>query len=347
MFTKARLRLTTWYLLIIMVVSVAFSAVIFEVLTREVKRFARAQRFRIERGFPDTQLPFDIRIAPISEFNTAYIDPDLVSETKARILSTLIIINGVILVLSGGFGYILAGRTLSPIQDMLDEQARFISDASHELKTPITAIKSMMEVELRNSTMTIIEAKAALRGGVSEMNRLQKLTQSLLELTQSEYKEKALPLSTVSLEAVVSEAKRRVQALLVQKAITLSIEGKEVYVKGNADRLQDACVILLDNAIKYSPKKSTIIINFGKKKGHGTLTIADHGIGIAAKDLPNIFERFYRGDASRSKNESEGFGLGLPIAKRIIDMHNGTVEVKSIKGKGTTVVVEIPLSKRV
>ena len=83
-----------------------------------------------------------------------------------------------------------------------------------------------------------------------------------------------------------------------------------------------------------------------KKNGHGILSIADQGTGIAAKDLSHIFERFFRGDASRSKNDSDGYGLGLAIAKRIIDMHSGTIGVKSSKGKGTTVVVEIPLSKR-
>ncbi|MEK7577840.1 MAG: histidine kinase dimerization/phospho-acceptor domain-containing protein [Patescibacteria group bacterium] len=207
MFTKARSRLTFWYLLIIMMVSIAFSAVIFQFLSHEVERFARAQRFRIERGLPDPRLLFERTMPP------PVIDPDLVAETKSRIIYMLTIINGVILILSGGLGYILAGRTLSPIQEMLDEQSRFISDASHELKTPITAIKSMMEVELRNKNMTLVEAKEALRGGVSEMNKLQKLTQYLLELTHSEYKGKALPLTTVSFVEVAEEAKRRVLSL--------------------------------------------------------------------------------------------------------------------------------------
>ena len=305
-----------------------------------MERFARAQRFRIERGLPDPRLLFERTMPP------PVIDPDLVAETKSRIIYMLTIINGVILILSGGLGYILAGRTLSPIQEMLDEQSRFISDASHELKTPITAIKSMMEVELRNKNMTLVEAKEALRGGVSEMNKLQKLTQYLLELTHSEYKGKALPLTTVSFVEVAEEAKRRVLSLLTYKTINLLVEGNEVYVKGNADRLVDASIIFLDNAIKYSPKKSVIRMKVEKKNGHGILSIADQGTGIAAKDLSHIFERFFRGDASRSKNDSDGYGLGLAIAKRIIDMHSGTIGVKSSKGKGTTVVVEIPLSKR-
>lgn len=343
MFTKTRLQLTVWYLLIIMVVSVAFSAVIYEVLSQEVERFARAQRFRIERALPDPRFEFDIPTPPMPSIDGRIIDPDLVLETKQRIIYTLIVINGVILIFSGGLGYILAGRTLSPIREMLNEQSRFISDASHELKTPITAIKAMMEVEARNPTMTVSEAKNALNASIMEMNKLQKLTQSLLELAQSEASIKTLPFSRVSLVVVLTEVKHRVHPLLINKSIELSIAGSDVKVKGNADRLTDALVIFLDNAIKYSAKNSKISVAIKAEKGMGKIIITDQGMGIVAKDLPHIFDRFYRGDVSRSKNDNDGYGLGLPIAKQIIELHNGKIEVASKKSKGTIVSVSIPL----
>lgn len=343
MFTKTRLQLTVWYLLIIMVVSVAFSAVIYKVLSQEVERFARAQRFRIERALPDPRLEFEIRTPPMPPVDRMIIDPDLVLETKQRIIYTLIVINGVILIFSGGLGYILAGRTLHPIREMLNEQSRFISDASHELKTPITAIKAMMEVEARNPTMTVSEAKDALNASIMEMNKLQKLTQSLLELAQSEASIKTLPFSRVSLVVVLTEVKHRVHLLLINKSIELSIAGSDVKVKGNADRLTDALVIFLDNAIKYSAKNSKISVAIKSEKGMGKIIITDQGMGIVAKDLPHIFDRFYRGDVSRSKNDNDGYGLGLSIAKQIIELHNGKIEVASKKSKGTIVSVSIPL----
>lgn len=344
MFTKARLRLTFWYVLITMVVSIAFSMVIFTVLSHEVERFSRVQRFRIEHGLRDTQFSFD-RSLPLPPIDDMISDPDLVAETKQRIIFMLLALNGLIFITSGGFGYVLSGKTLLPIRKMLDEQSRFISDASHELKTPITAIKSMMEVELRSPAMTVLEAKNALEESIIEINKLQTLTQSLLELAQVDYRETSLPLSDIFLESIISEAKTRVQIMLVQKLIKLSVTGDDVRVKGNADRLIDALVIFLDNAIKYSPKKSTILVHISSMKGYGKIAITDHGIGIATKDVPFVFDRFFRGDVSRSKIEYEGYGLGLSIAKQIIQTHNGYIDVESKKEKGTTMTISIPISK--
>lgn len=328
-----------------MVVSVAFSGVIYQVLSREVERFARAQRFRIERGLPEPRVAIEVRATPSPQFMDVPLgDPDLVAESKQRIVYTLVVINGIIFVLAGGLGYILAGQTLLPIRKMLDEQSRFISDASHELKTPITAIKSMMEVEMRNPSMTVMEAKEALTASVSEMNKLQKLTQSLLELAQSEGKD-AWKTTPVSLMTVLKDAKDRVRIVSKNKSITIILTGVDVIVRGSMDRLTDAIVILLDNAIKYSNAKTKITATVKLIKGYGKILIADHGVGIAEKDLPFIFDRFYRGDVSRSKADYDGYGLGLPIAKQIIQLHNGSIDVESKKQKGTTVTVSIPVSK--
>jgi signal transduction histidine kinase len=180
MFQSARLQLTAWYLLIIMCISMAFSAVIYTFLSKEVERFARMQRVRIERQ----RGPFEF--LPQSDPQIRIIDPDLVSETKNRILLTLAGINGIIFLLSGGLGYILAGRTLQPIQTMVEEQHRFIQDASHELRTPLTALKSTFEVSLRDKKSTIADFKNVIHGGISDVNALQALSDALLQLAQAE-----------------------------------------------------------------------------------------------------------------------------------------------------------------
>src|SRR3989338_803664 len=148
-FHYARLKLTAWYLLIIMALSTLFSLVIYNALTAEVDRFERAQRFFIERRLQEGSLPLPPptdgrRLFPFN--NGEPINPELLAETKQRILLTLILANAGILIVSGGLGYFLAGRTLRPIKDMMDEQNRFITDASHELKTPLTSLRTELEV---------------------------------------------------------------------------------------------------------------------------------------------------------------------------------------------------------
>ena len=151
MFEGARVKLTAWYVLIIMIISIGFSAVIFDLVSLEVQRFAVAQRYRIERLYiqDDTLLP------PVQP------DVDLVNEARHRLFLILLGINGGILIAAGGLAYLLAGKTLRPIGEMVDEQNQFISDASHELRTPLTSMKSSMEVGLRDRKMGIREANSA------------------------------------------------------------------------------------------------------------------------------------------------------------------------------------------
>jgi len=160
MFHSARLKLTAWYLLIIMIISAMFSLVIYKVLSNEIERFERVQRFRIERRLETglRRFPNQIRIT----------NPELIEETKQRILLMLIAINLGILIISGGLGYLLAGRTLKPIKEMVDEQNRFISDASHELRTPLTSLKTAMEVTLRDKNLSLLSAKKTIKKLISK-----------------------------------------------------------------------------------------------------------------------------------------------------------------------------------
>src|SRR5258705_3067713 len=156
MFNKARLKLTFSYLLIIMVISVSFSAVIFKAASSEVERFDRIQRSRIilHFGYP----PIVIE------------DPSLVQETERRIILSLVVINLAILIFSGITGYVLAGLTLRPIKEMIDEQNRFISDASHEIRTPLTSLKTALEVYLRGKEHGVNESKTLAKESLLEVN---------------------------------------------------------------------------------------------------------------------------------------------------------------------------------
>ena len=341
MFQSARLKLTGWYLIIIMLISLSFSVVIYRVLTSEVYRFSSLQRTRIEqRLLNQGLLPPGTNISlppPPGE-----IDSDLMMEVEYRLILRLVIVNGIILVISGGLGYMLAGRTLKPIAEMVDEQNRFISDASHELRTPLTALKSSIEVNLRDKKMSLNEARQVLKENVTQVNKLQTLSDSLLELTQYQSPGNHIPHTSVLIEDVIDKAVERITPLAKAKQITVDRTVPHIKIIGNKENLSDLFVILLDNAIKYSNTGTKIVIGAKNTDGHINIWVKDHGMGIASKDLPHIFDRFYRADSARGRAEEGGYGLGLSIAKKIVDAHHGTIAVISKPNAGTTFTIKLP-----
>jgi len=338
MFESARLKLTVWYVLIIMVVSVGFSVVIFNLVSSEVQRFAAAQRFRIQRLYVQQE---EIVITP------PQLDADLVNEVKRRLLLILLGINGGILIISGGLAYLLAGKTLRPISDMLDEQNQFISDASHELRTPLTSMKSAMEVSLRDKELGIKEAREIISENIEDVDKLQALSDHLLQLAQYQKPDNLVKFAKVPVAEVVAGAVKKVLPLAKKKKIVIESDGVEKgEIKANKYSINDLLVILLDNAIKYSPRGKIVSISAKRNDGSVVIKVTDEGMGIAEKDLPHIFERFYRADLARSKEEVGGYGLGLSIAKKIVDLHRGSIAVKSKMNEGTTFTVKLPVFSR-
>lgn len=337
MFHNARIKLTAWYLAIILLVSLAFSVVIYTMLSRELDRVSRVQRIRFERRIT-AQGQEQIRPEPAPPV----LDPELIEETKHRVIFILFGINGAILLIAGGLGYVLAGKTLRPIQDMVDEQNRFISDSSHELRTPLTALKSSLEVALRDPNLSLPDAKSLLRDSVVDVDRLQALSDGLLTLAQFQKPVGIGQFRPVSVQQLVTDSVHDVSGLAKQKHIVIHNKGKDGIVEGSPDSLHDTLVILLDNAIKYSPQKSVISVSFGVSDAEMLIRVTDTGIGISADDMPHIFDRFFRSDEARSTGKTHGYGLGLSIAKKIIDAHNGNISVVSKPGKGSTFTVRLP-----
>lgn len=345
MFTSARLQLTLWYLLIIMTISLAFSVVIYEFLSREVDRFAAVQSERFQNRLRDCiptpdqpcVLPFNVMV-PID-------NSELVSETKERIVNSLIFINGTILVVSGGLGYFLAGRTLRPIKDMVDDQNRFISDASHELKTPLTSLKTAFEVHLRNKKRSLKDSDVLVAESILEVDKLQQLSESLLQLASHQKPQAQISLKPTDLEKVLTDAMRRVTPLAKNKNISLTSEIAKVSVLGVSHSLTDLFVILLDNAIKYSENNTAISV-IAKKidRSYVQVSVTDQGKGIAKEDLDHIFERFYRSDAARTKSLVSGYGLGLSIAKQIASSHKTQLTAHTKLNHGTTFSIKLLLS---
>ena len=341
MFHSARIKLTAWYLLIIMLVSFSFSMVIYRMTTFELNRIERTQRLRIERQWPES-----FRMAPPD--NNIFLhplDPELIVETKNRLKMLLAFINLAILMISTGGGYFLAGRTLRPIKEMLDEQNQFVTDASHELRTPLTSLKTEIEVNLRNKKLALGEAKKLLKSNLEEVNHLQALSDGLIKLSQYQKGGNDLIFTEVFLNSIFNEAIKKVGYLAKNKKIEITNKVNDLKIQGNKQTLVELFVIFLDNAIKYSSQKTKIKLTSKKTDNHILVYIADQGVGIEKKDLPHLFDRFYQADKARTKLGMTGYGLGLSIAKEIVEKHHGLIKVQSQPEKGTTFIVQLPVNQ--
>lgn len=328
MFQSARLKLTAWYLLIIMLVSITFSLAFYRASTNEIQRVINRIQF-LEQQSKQLQLP--------PPPNTV-ITLDQLQDVKSRLELALIIVNGVIFVLAGGAGYFLAGRTLKPIQAMVDEQNQFISDASHELRTPIATLRAEMEATLLEKRLGDKEARELIESNLEELGKLQELANNLLQLAV--HKQEGNRVEVVLLADVVQTANKKVSSMAKKKHITFAIASIDGKVKGDKQSLVEVFVNLFDNAIKYSSANTKVTVTSKIRMNSTIIVITDEGIGITATDLPHIFDRFYRADKSRS--QADGHGLGLSIAKKIITAHGGAISVSSVYKKGTTFTLSFP-----
>jgi signal transduction histidine kinase len=342
MFNEAKLKLTVWYVLTIMTVSFIFSAIIYVGLAGEIHRLAESQRQRFERWIREG-IPFSFIPGP-NNISVYLADPAIEQHAIYRLQLILLFMNVVIFSISTVLSYILAGQTLQPIQTMVEEQRRFISDASHELRTPLTAIKTTFEVALRDDKLKLSQARELIKDNLEEIDQLQQLTDNLLKLSAG-----SLPLRPgikrkVDLLKIVESALKKTAPLAHQKDLTTITSLNAMTVLGNAKELNELIVILTDNAIKYSPTGKNITVQLTQYLKSARLSIKDEGVGIPAKDLAHIFDRFYRVDQSRSKLNTHGYGLGLSRAKQIAENHNGKLTVKSQPDQGSTFTLTLPIA---
>jgi two-component system, OmpR family, sensor histidine kinase CiaH len=322
MFRSARIKLTGWYLLIIMTISILFSLGIYSQINNEFNRVERIQ-IRRESVLHLLQAP-----PPPPEFNENFI-----KESRDRLTLILIFINLGIFVLAGGAGYFLSGKTLKPIQKMVEDQNQFISDASHELRTPLTSLRTELEVNLRDKNLSLKETKSLLKSNLEDVIKLQTLSNDLMELS---ILRNINNLAIINAGEAVENAIQKIKPLANEKNISIKNNIRKLNIVGNKDRLTELLIILLDNAIKYSNKHKLITLTAQTNNNKTIIKVIDQGIGMEKKEMANIFKRFYRVEKSRSKNENTGYGLGLSIAEKIVSAHNGKIEVESVLGKGST-----------
>lgn len=251
---------------------------------------------------------------------------------------------------------------LTNLQESYQRQQRFVADASHELRAPITSMRCNLELLTRAPDLPAEEAQAALADAQAEADRMGRLVNDLLTLARSDaseqsrfigYKKYYAPKQLIDLDSLLLEVfrqyrpattgsegagKRQGPRLLLQ-AIT------PVQVQGNADQLKQVLVALLDNALKYTPFEGSVSLSLSTSGQDAVVKVSDTGIGILSEDLPHIFERFYRADRTRSRDRG-GSGLGLTIAQSIVQEHQGSIEVESTPGKGSTFTIRLPCLPR-
>jgi len=335
MFHSARITLTAWYVLIALIITVLFSLLAYNGFRFEFEQGLQRQRVFFQQSFqgPNNQ--------PITIFRRT--DPDIAHDLRMHLIYRIFYIDTAVIIAAALGGYLLAGRTLKPIQEMVDEQNRFITDASHELRTPITALRSELEATLLSKKLTEKESRAVLISNLEEVISLQNLSDNLLELATAQRTRRTIVLREIILLDVLESAIKKVAPLAKNKQIVIENNVKNMPILGQSDRLVELFILIIDNAVKYSPKKTKITINSLIKDKSIYIAVKDTGIGIMDADQEKIFQRFYRSDKSRTSSKSKGYGLGLAIAKQIVEEHKGMIQVKSEVNKGSVFTVILPL----
>ena len=247
MFKHDRLKLTAYYLLVIMFVTLSFSTIVYTSTTSRIQRGLEMQEKRIRNKIPPTPgFPKE-----------PFLDNQIVSEIKRDTLITLLLINILILVVIGVPGYWLAGKTLKPIEEITDKQKRFIADAAHELKTPLTALKTNIEVNLRNKNMDIKNARFVLEDTVKDVDYLNLLTNSLIK--QSRYQNKSdIEKEDFEIKKTIDEIITRLTPKMKEKNIKVSITGEKLEINANKESITELFTILIDNAIKFNKDSGKI-----------------------------------------------------------------------------------------
>jgi signal transduction histidine kinase len=259
-------------------------------------------------------------------------------------LTTLLLAASVLALMLAFFGGLwLAGRTLRPIRDSLLRQKQFVSDASHELRTPVTVIRTAAEAILRQRHPTDARVRQLAEDIISESIQLGSLVEDLGVLAEADSRARMRrePVDVRELMAAVAESGRiRAEARSVKLEAVHAADG---VIEGDPVRLRQLFAILLDNAAKFARPETAVELRTEVVADRLKVAVVDHGPGISPAELPRIFERFYRGEAERQR---EGSGLGLAIAQWIVEGHGGVISVRSVEGQGSEFLVELPLSSR-
>lgn len=261
--------------------------------------------------------------------------------SSSRYILTILLAIG--MVFAGS--WLLSKAAILPIKAVWQKQLDFTADASHELRTPIAVIRTTLELLLDSPEETIGSQMKWLKNMEAENLRLAKLVDDLLTLSKADTNQQTIECKTFLLHDVITDALLPFEPIAARKNIVLETSiNDDIMIHGDRKRMEQLMAILLDNAINYSDGPGTIKVSIVQSKSKYKLLVSDTGVGIEKEYLDKIFDRFYRINQTRSKNP-DGSGLGLSIAKWIVQEHGGTIKVESSPGNGTTFTIVLPAKK--
>ena len=299
---------------------------------------------------PDGAAPErDLAAEPDATESTALAaDAELVRRVGRRLVlwaagTTLV----VLLVLAAGFGAFYSRRALVPIRDSLAAQRRalrrqreFAADASHELRTPLTVIRASAEYLRRHADRPVATVGEALDDISAEVDHLTRLVDDLLLLARSDSGAVSLERRPVDLGDVAAAAASSLSGPAAARGVAIQVDPEPAVVAGDAARLRQLVLILVDNAVRHSPRDGTVRVEVRRAGGRAVLTVEDEGTGLREVDLPRLFERFWRGAGA----PPGGSGLGLAIAAWIVDGHRGEIDAANRAPGGARFTARLPLA---
>lgn len=328
-FSKAVIKLTFFYTLGVTFLLVIFSTIVYGLFVRTIHEPRHDEHFEIREISDDS---FVIEVKQQREA--------LQEELQENLLNTLITADIFLFILTVFVSYILSKKTLLPLERAYKKQEEFISNAAHELRTPLAVMKAGTELTLskdRNEN----EYKKFLGESLEEINRLILMANDLLSLARNNNVDHK---NMFSLSDCLHEQVASISTYAKTKGISLvsNIE-QDSSIMGNQQEIARMVMNLLKNAIDYNKENGSVTLLLVKKDKKAEISLSDTGIGISQKDLPHIFERFYKVEECRTQCVDSGSGLGLSLVWEIIKKHNGTIKVESELGKGTTFSIKLPL----
>lgn len=335
MLKEARIKLTILYSILFLFMFWAFSIGLYfwvnnsfgESYTAQVKEHQQVGEFKGE--FTDKEKIFIAITGDIA---------------MVQLRNTLLILNGGLLIIIPALAMILTRKTLTPVQKIYEQQKQFVSDVSHELRTPLSIMSGEMEIALKKNRTTS-EYIQVITSSRQELNNLTNLVENLLFLTRIDQGKSFLQSEKVDLTDVINNVINVIAILqekYKKKKITLKFKpaDESITISGQISMLRQLFFNIIDNSIIYTLENGKIDITLSTNMNNIIVKVTDNGIGIAPQDHKKIFERFYRADFSRS--QVKGYGLGLAICQSIVSLYNGSINITSHLGKGTTVTIYLP-----
>lgn len=272
----------------------------------------------------------------------AFVDRTFLQESLRSIFIIFMAVAGASLIILFLISVFLANRAIEPIKEAFEKQEQFIADASHELKTPLAIVKTNLAVIEGNKYETVESQSKWLDFIHLQTDRMSNLINDMLSLAKLDSLEQTVLFQSFNLSDLINGVVLAFEAASFENNIELRTDIQEdVFFYGDKNGFERLITILMDNAIKNTPKKGLIIVSLACTKNNIEIIVKNTGAGIDPKDIDKIFERFYRADSSRAR-ESGGYGLGLAIAKSIVQNHNGKIYAKSNLGEDTSFIVKLP-----